>query len=194
MACASRWTLWHLASCAATVALAVTLCGRPAFAESERAAMRLEAVYGGPAVAPLLGVAFVLGAEWRVGNWLSVGAELGLHDQSPLRTNATFRLLVLAGYTFEFGGYGAVRLGSGYRHAFLHGDTYRVEEGQARASSHRGFGLWSSALELDFGYDFDRQLGWPVRLSVAPGTTASFPILEGFGVDFWVTSRLAILF
>ena len=150
------------------------------------------AAYAGPAYAPLLGIGAVLGIETRFQSWLATGVEVGVHDQSPLRTSITARALLITDYTFSFGLYGAARLGTGYRHVVVHGDVYRVQGGQAATTRHAGYALWSSSVEVAVGYDA-RPLGVPVRLSVAPGVHVSLPVLDGAGFDVWVTARLAWL-
>ena len=175
---------------AALVVVGLSVPPSSARAEDDRAP-RLEAVYAGPTVAPLLGVGGVIGVQWRVSSWLSGGGEFDFLDQAPLRYSLSLRATAVAHYTFEFGGYGALRFGTGYRHVRLHGQTYRVRAGRAEPSTHAGFPLWSNSAEIAIGYDASRALGWPVRLSVAPGVQASFPQLEGFGVDLYVTTRLA---
>ncbi len=172
-----------------TLSLAVPASARPPTAEASAA--RPTAVYLGPTVLPLLGTGVVVGAEWRLAGGVSVGGELALVDQSPLRLNISTRAQALLGHTFAFGGFTGIRVGTGYRHVFVLGQAYELDGEQAQRTTHLGFPLWTTSAELEVGYDFRAHLDWPIRLSVAPGIHASYPQLDGFGADFSITLRVA---
>ena len=123
----------------------------------------------------MLGTGVVGGVLWRAQPWLATGVELDLHDQSPLRTNLAARLQVVFDHTFAFGGYGGVRLGTGYRHVFVQGEIYSVRNGRVDRSEGADFGLWSTTAELALGFDARRPLGLPLRLTVAPVSTSPIP-------------------
>ena len=173
------------------MALLLPLCVSTAAHAEEHGTLQLDAVYTGPSIAPLLGAGAIAGAQWRRSPWLSFGAELDFLNQSPLRTSLSLRAFVVAHHTLSFGGYGAVRLGTGYRHVLVHGDSYRVRDGRAERSTHAGFPLWSSRLEIGLGYDATRIMGWPIRVSIAPGAQVSLPQLDSAGVDLYITTRIA---
>ncbi len=176
--------------------LALVMAGAPGLAAGAPPAplLRLDAIYVGPAYAPVLGTGVVGGVQWRAQPWLAAGVELGIHDQSPLRTNLAARLQVVFDYTCAFGGYAGVRLGAGYRRVFVRGETYSVRDERVGRSEGADFDLWSTTAELALGVDARRFWALPLRLTVAPGVHAAYPQLDGFGVDLWLTTRLAWVF
>ena len=174
----------------------VAMVDNPAWAndstnEAEPTTPHLESVYIGPTFAPLVGVGAIAGIEWRLFGGLRAGVEFGLLDQSPLRVSYSLRAVAVASHTFAFGGYGAIRLATGYRHVFVRGDTYEVSDEGDVTTSAANCGLWSSQLEMVVGFDATGPWGWPVRLTVAPGIVASYPQLETVGFDLALTARLA---